>query len=795
MEELDKLSQEAAKKRMSQVEVVEAKASKTDESKRLYQYWNRETDAELAKLKAEQKSKLKAQRKQEELTRMQRVFLATKGVLGKSAAATKFYVRNPSEVPPLMRRGWVFVKHEVVHIYHSLKLLWTDVKTAVGLMRKITKGDELSRREQRQLRRTTADVFRLVPFSFFVLIPAAEVLLPFALKLFPDMLPTTFKTKNDVAESRKRDLRARLSYASFLQDTADQMAKNLRNKHRDDSERYEQATQLSTLVGDARQGKRVRNEDIIQLASLFRDELTLDSLTRPQLVSLCKYMDMRPIGTDHMLMERLERRMRKIKDDDTLIAAEGIDNLTTQELRIAAQERGMRSAGLTKLGYERNLEQWIDLSINQNIPVSLLIFSRIFTISEKRPGAAESIAKAISSLDDVAVQEALLDAGMVADADKAEFVKKVNEEIREEEEEDKLEEELFQAKRAEKLGRDEAAKAAKADTVTAATAKSPSATPEAGQSGVADGDANEDAVLENELEEDLLEKVRDLATEFETLAKDSAVETERALLEKIKEKQKRSKRKKQTATDDSFGILLNPLDAIIFIPMSSAAVTGHSESVLLDDGDAPDVLGIVRKKKQKQDTAQVDAPHASKACDAATAAASGNSAAAGREGEAIPLDELSGVEGRVRVVQVEHSGEDAESLLDEDDDEDGVSEDGEGEDRNTKWLRARLENFIAQTESAINLADSEIGNTLKLLDTDRSGFVSVGEVRSIIANNLTEELSEQEINMIVERLQKFCKSKNKYWISVEDVARLARDYEESNIDLAFGDESEPDHKH
>ena len=43
-----------------------------------------------------------------------------------------------------------------------------------------------------QLVRTTADLFRLVPFLVFIIIPFMEFLLPVALKLFPNMLPSTF---------------------------------------------------------------------------------------------------------------------------------------------------------------------------------------------------------------------------------------------------------------------------------------------------------------------------------------------------------------------------------------------------------------------------------------------------------------------------------------------------------------------------------------------------------------------------------------------------------------------------
>ena len=43
-----------------------------------------------------------------------------------------------------------------------------------------------------QLKRTTQDLLRLIPFSVFLVIPFMELLLPVALKLFPNMLPSTF---------------------------------------------------------------------------------------------------------------------------------------------------------------------------------------------------------------------------------------------------------------------------------------------------------------------------------------------------------------------------------------------------------------------------------------------------------------------------------------------------------------------------------------------------------------------------------------------------------------------------
>ena len=73
------------------------------------------------------------------------------------------------------------------------------------------------RRERSQLTRTAADVFRLVPMLVFVLVPFMELLLPLALRLFPNMLPSTFEDKLKKEEKMKRSVTAKLEVARFLQ--------------------------------------------------------------------------------------------------------------------------------------------------------------------------------------------------------------------------------------------------------------------------------------------------------------------------------------------------------------------------------------------------------------------------------------------------------------------------------------------------------------------------------------------------------------------------------------------------
>lgn len=54
----------------------------------------------------------------------------------------------------------------------------------------------------------------------------------------------------------------------------------------------------------------------MRFSKLFEDELTLDNLTRPQLVALCRLLELQSIGTNNFLRFQLTMRLRSIKADD-----------------------------------------------------------------------------------------------------------------------------------------------------------------------------------------------------------------------------------------------------------------------------------------------------------------------------------------------------------------------------------------------------------------------------------------------------------------------------------------------
>ncbi|GAA0160868.1 secondary carrier transporter [Lithospermum erythrorhizon] len=293
-------------------------------------------------------------------------------------------------------RHWkVEFKTTLQHYWLGTKLLWADARISSRLLLKLAAGKPLSRRERQQLKRTTADIFRLVPFGVFVIVPFMEFLLPVFLKVFPNMLPSTFQDKMKEQEKLKKRLNARLEYARFLQETVKEMAKEIQDTRSGETKKT--AEDLDEFMDNVRRGTAISNDEILVFAKLFNDELTLDNISRPRLVNMCKYMSISPYGTDAYLRYMLQKRLRKITADDKMIQDEGLESLSEDELRQACRERGM--LGLLSADEMRvQLLNWLDLSLNHSVPSSLLLLSRAFSVSGKKP--EEIVQATLSSLPD-----------------------------------------------------------------------------------------------------------------------------------------------------------------------------------------------------------------------------------------------------------------------------------------------------------------------------------------------------------------------------------------------------------
>lgn len=354
--------------------------------------------------------------------------------------------------PPFLTRMWQGLKHEAAHYWNGTKLLGKEVQISTRLLNRLIMGYSLTRREHRQLKRTTADLLRLIPFVPFVIIPMAEFLLPVAIKIFPNMLPSTFESKFAVEEKRRRLIKVRLEMAKFLQET-------IREGGLQVSPKVAHSDAFKVFFRKVRStGESPSQEDVTRVAKLFDDDLTLDNLTRPQLVSMCRYMQVNAFGTDNFLRFQIRHELKRIRRDDIVIHAEGTKAMSHAELVSACQRRGIWTQNADTTHLRESLDLWIKLHFIEKISGTLLILSRAFYFVNYQPDQTSTpedmqikgLELTLASLPETLLNEAELNFTKEAASNKQrlEVIKEQEELIEDEAEQEEEELKARQAERA-----------------------------------------------------------------------------------------------------------------------------------------------------------------------------------------------------------------------------------------------------------------------------------------------------------------------------------------------------------
>ena len=137
---------------------------------------------------------------------------------------------------------------------------------------------------------------------------------------------------------------------------------------------------------------------MIKVCQTFKDDLTLDNLSRPQLVGMCKYMNLNTFGTDAMLRYQIRHRMRQIKRDDKAISFEGVDSLSVPELQMACASRGLRTHGMSPAKLREDLQMWLDLRLKYAIPSTLLVLSNAYMYTSGKDSEISSQIDALQAV-------------------------------------------------------------------------------------------------------------------------------------------------------------------------------------------------------------------------------------------------------------------------------------------------------------------------------------------------------------------------------------------------------------
>ncbi|KAG2423597.1 hypothetical protein HXX76_015234 [Chlamydomonas incerta] len=645
---------------------------------------------------------------------------------------------------------WNNIKHEAHHYWVGGKLLAYEVRIASGYALKAARGQTLTRRERRQLTRTTADLFRLVPLIIILVVPFLEFALPVLLRLFPNMLPSTFEDKLKKEEEMKRRLAVRLELAKFLQDTVSEMAQDLHRTGKGSAQAVT-AVELYEFIQKIRAGAAVENAEIVRFAQLFNDALTLDNLERVQLVSMAQFVGISPFGTDTYLRNRLRQHLQQIKHDDFEIEHEGLENLTEDELRQACRARGMRAPfGEGAVAFmRRQMHDWLDLSLHRGLPSSLLLLSRAFTITAsvkdvaaKKDLAYEKLKETLSVIPEGVVErvefETLGGAGGVADGAKAmekklEFLKR---------EEEIIKEEAAAAKAA--AAKAAAAKAA-AEAAAAAAAAAPAAAAEAAAAAGAAAAAKQPA-----------------------MSAAAAVDATTAAA--------------KAAAGARAAAAAAPGAEAATAATAKAAAAAATAAALKPEVDAALTVEALSDEEKAAKEAAAREARVSATLEALLSLASSSAVARERQ---VFMDLVRKEVQRLNASIVEKSGGGASMEFSNTGLTTGgaaaASASGPAAGGAAGAVGARVAKMLRNIEQELDKVESKIGDKLQLLDMDRDGVVSREELQAAISF-LRTQMSPADLELLFKKLGAAASEPSKP-IKIDELAALAHDSREATREL------------
>jgi len=289
------------------------------------------------------------------------------------------FLRDPRIVKEWSEDIRVAVVHFFRWVVTGFRRFGADVRASFYLMKRIVRGYPLTIRQRSLLVRTTSDCLKLIPFSFFIVVPFAELALPFFLRLFPGMLPSTFFEQKYDNVTLARKLKAKEEMAEFWQQVVFERTKDIMDE---DHKSANKAQELQKFQEKLIEGKEYpRLKEILRFSKLFEEEFSLKKMSPAQLRALSRMLGLPQSNSwwpGHLEVQ-LRHHITNLRREDRDYLWEGIDGLTKKELIEACRKRAIRFHEVTEAEMRKDLNRWMELSANhRRIPTSLLLWIQSF---------------------------------------------------------------------------------------------------------------------------------------------------------------------------------------------------------------------------------------------------------------------------------------------------------------------------------------------------------------------------------------------------------------------------------
>lgn len=316
---------------------------------------------------------------------------------------------SPNRLPPSHGTGaqkslLIKIKEGTVHSWNWFKngtvLFKKNFTISKRLLGKKLNGEELNYKEHSLLVTTTSDLVKLIPFSFFVIVPFAELLLPVVLKFYPKLLPSTYDVQKLFGKSsvkvdgtilgsdRSKRLLAKQKLMEFFKEVSIKTDVD-KEEQKKLSERNQAINDFKRMVigynSNSTRTVLPNVDDIRKFISHFPqgpDYFRLENLKIEILESICFLLNIDPFTFRSHIVIQLKRFINEIRKEDKSIKWEGVDSLSSEDLVEANRKRGLPIENIGSDELKNQLREWIEISSDRRIPISVLLWIRAVAVSE-----------------------------------------------------------------------------------------------------------------------------------------------------------------------------------------------------------------------------------------------------------------------------------------------------------------------------------------------------------------------------------------------------------------------------
>eukprot|EP00397_Hematodinium_sp_SG-2012_P012191 GEMP01012354.1.p1 GENE.GEMP01012354.1~~GEMP01012354.1.p1 ORF type:complete len:716 (+),score=142.01 GEMP01012354.1:257-2149(+) len=271
------------------------------------------------------------------------------------------------------------LNHMIKWTTTGFRLFGANVKISSKLATHSLKGHALTLRERKLLIRTTSDIFKIIPFSFFIIIPFAELLLPVFIRIFPNMLPSTFFESSYDTATLSRKLKAKQELASFFQEVVARRTKQILKE--EDHADYDRQMELAAFQEKLKEGSEFPSaKELLRFSKMFKNEFRFDNMDTDHLSAMCRMLGINPMHFHAQVVLQLRHHVTGLRKEDRELLWEGLDSLSDEELVEYCKARAIRF-DVSNEKMREWLGYWLELSSHKDINISLLLWCQTFFIA------------------------------------------------------------------------------------------------------------------------------------------------------------------------------------------------------------------------------------------------------------------------------------------------------------------------------------------------------------------------------------------------------------------------------